>query len=60
MQEQLLTPKQVRDMLHISHWLLKKLDRTGVLPSIRIGVRGDRRFKLADIEKYIAERGEKA
>ena len=35
--------------LHVN--TVRRWDREGVLQSIRIGVRGDRRFKRTDIEK---------
>jgi excisionase family DNA binding protein len=50
---EVLTPKEVCEMLHIHRATLYKLIRKGKLPSFKIG--GDWRFRQDVILRWIAE-----
>ena len=46
----MLTVKEVARMLHIHENTVRRWSGRGILKSYRIGPRGDRRFKRADID----------
>jgi len=52
---ELLTIKQTSDILSCHPNTLRKWDKEGKLVAIRFGTRGDRRFKKADILKFLNE-----
>lgn len=47
----LLTLKKTCEMLGVHPNTLREWDKKGVLKAVRIGVRGDRRYKKEDIMK---------
>ena len=53
--EELLTLKETAQVLKVHPNTLRSWDRKGVLAAIRIGVKGVRRYKKEDIEKFIKE-----
>lgn len=50
---ELLKLREVANMLKVSVWTLRKWDNNGRLKAVRIGTRGDRRYKKADVLKLI-------
>lgn len=51
--ENLLTLKQAAALLNCHPNTLRLWDKNGYLPAIRIGKRGDRRYKKSDILKIL-------
>jgi len=47
----LLTLKEACEMLGVHPNTLREWDKKGVLKAVRIGVRGDRRYKKEDVMK---------
>ena len=45
----MLTVKEVSKMLHVHSNTLRRWSDRGIIKAYRIGPRGDRRFKVADI-----------
>ena len=56
MEERLLKPAEVADILQVSRAMAYKLLNQGEIPSVRIGK--SVRVKRAYLERYINERGE--
>ena len=56
MEERLLKPAEVADILQVSRAMAYKLLNQGEIPSVRIGK--SVRVRRADLERYINERGE--
>lgn len=52
----LLNIRQVAEMLGVNIMTLRRWDKDGRLPAIRIGKRGDRRYKEEDILRYISKK----
>jgi excisionase family DNA binding protein len=50
---QLLTIRQVAKVLSVHIETLRRWDNDGKLKAVRIGNRGDRRYKKEDIEKIL-------
>ena len=50
---EVLTMKQVCDLLNVHPNTLRNWDNNGVLKAIRFGTRKDRRYKKSDILKLI-------
>lgn len=50
---ELLKMKEACELLKVHPNTLRQWDKKGVLKAVRIGVRGDRRYKRGDIEKLI-------
>jgi len=50
---EILTMKQVRELLNVHPNTLRNWDNNGVLKAIRFGTRKDRRYKKEDILKLI-------
>lgn len=50
---ELLTLKQTCEVLQVHPNTLRNWDKSGLLVSTRIGIRGVRRYSKADIEKFI-------
>ena len=48
-----LTIKEVAQLLRISTITLKRWEKKGKLPCIRINSRGDRRYKRADVLAFL-------
>lgn len=51
-----LTMRQVSELLNVHPNTLRQWDAKGVLPAIRIGVRGDRRYKKQDVLKLLEQK----
>ena len=49
----LLRIKEAAEMLGISTETLRRWDRKGKLPAVRVSERGDRRYKLDDLKRFI-------
>lgn len=49
----LMTIREVSKLLKVSMWTLRQWDKKGLLKSVRIGTRKDRRYKVEDLEKFI-------
>ena len=54
-QSDMLSVKEVTQMLHIHANTLRRWSDRGQLPSYRIGPRGDRRFRREDISRFLDE-----
>ena len=54
--ERLLTLKEVSDMLRVHPNSIRRWSDTGLLRAVRIGERGDRRFRLRDVERFMEGR----
>jgi excisionase family DNA binding protein len=53
---ELLTIKQSSELLQCHPNTLRKWDRDGILVAVRIGPRGDRRYKKEDILAFIEQK----
>ncbi len=53
---EVLTMKQVCDLLNVHPNTLRNWDNNGVLKAIRFGTRKDRRYKKSDILKLLKEK----
>jgi len=51
-----MTLGEAADYLGVAKITLRRWTRQGQLPCVRIGKRGDRRFRRADLDSYIDER----
>lgn len=49
----LLKIKEAADLLGVNPATLRKWDKEGKLPAIKISKRGDRRYKHEDIENFL-------
>ena len=49
----LLRIREAAGVLGVNPETLRRWDREGILKSVRVGTRGDRRYKKEDIEAYI-------
>jgi len=56
--EELLTLKEAAQILKVHPNTLRLWDNKGVLPAIRIGIKKARRYRKADIEKFINKKKE--
>ncbi len=54
--QRLLTLKEVSDMLRVHPNSIRRWSDAGLLPALRIGERGDRRFRLRDVERFLEGR----
>ena len=54
----MLTVRQASRILNVHPNTLRRWSEHGIIKSYRIGPRGDRRFKLEDIDQLIAEQAE--
>ena len=52
-ENKMLTVSEAARMLHVHPNTLRKWCDSGVIPSYRIGRRGDRRVRIADVERYL-------
>lgn len=52
----LLRIREAAEMLGVNPETLRRWDREGRLIAIKVGKRGDRRYKAEDIEKLIKEK----
>lgn len=53
--EELLTLKEASQVLKVHANTLRSWDKKGVLVAIRIGVKRARRYRKADLEKFISK-----
>jgi len=53
--DKMLTPKEVAQLLHIHRNTLKRWSDEGRIVAYRINPRGDRRYRLQDIERFLAQ-----
>lgn len=53
---ELLTIRQAAKILNVNVETLRRWDKRGKLKAIRIGSRGDRRYRKTDIEAYISRK----
>lgn len=54
--KRLLRLKEAADMLGVNPETLRRWDNAGVMKAIRVGNRGDRRYRAEDIEKKIKQK----
>lgn len=54
--DRLLTNREVADMLGVHPNTVKRMANAGELPFIRIVKRGDRRYRLGDVQKLLEAR----
>ena len=54
----LLTLREVADLLHAHPNSIRRWSDAGLLPVVRIGRRGDRRFRISDVEGFLEGRAE--
>jgi len=52
----LLTIRQTAEILNVHVETLRRWDKSGKLPAIRINDRGDRRYRMEDIKNYLNSR----
>lgn len=50
---ELLTLKEACEILKVHPNTLRQWDEKGILKAIRFGTRGDRKYKMADILKFV-------
>jgi len=51
----LLTVREVARLLHVHENTVRRWSNKGIMPSLRIGQRGDRRFREDDIARFVSE-----
>jgi excisionase family DNA binding protein len=49
----LLTIRQAAEILNVHVETLRRWDKSGRLKAIRVNERGDRRYRMADLENYL-------
>jgi excisionase family DNA binding protein len=54
----LLTVKEAARLLHVHPNTVRRWHDIGLLSAYRVGPRGDRRFRLEDIERFLTGRTE--
>jgi excisionase family DNA binding protein len=54
----LLNPRQVARLLNVHVNTVRRWNDRGILKAYRIGPRGDRRFNKADIDMFLAGKGQ--
>jgi excisionase family DNA binding protein len=52
--DKMLTPREVAELLHIHTNTLRRWSDKGRIATYRINPRGDRRYRLQDIEYFLA------
>jgi excisionase family DNA binding protein len=50
----MLSVAEVSDLLHVHPNTLRRWGELGLIPTFRVGPRGDRRYRRADVEAYLA------
>jgi excisionase family DNA binding protein len=53
---ELLTLKQACELLQCHPNTLRQWDKNGILKAVRIGKRGDRRYKKEDLVKFLEQK----
>ena len=54
--KRLLKIKEAAEMLGVNPETLRRWDNDGILTAVRVGSRGDRRYKIEEIEKRISQK----
>ena len=52
----IMTMRQVAELLNVHPNTLRQWDAKGILPAIRFGARGDRRYKKQDVLKLLEQK----
>jgi excisionase family DNA binding protein len=52
--DKMLTPREVAELLHVHTNTLRRWSDKGIVMAYRINPRGDRRYKIQDIECFLA------
>ncbi len=55
---ELLTVKEVAKMIHVHPHTLRRWSDEGLIKAYRISRRGDRRFKLEDVQSFLSEQNQ--
>jgi excisionase family DNA binding protein len=53
--DKMLTPREVAELLHVHPNTLKRWSDKGRIAAYRINPRGDRRYRLQDIDCFLAQ-----
>jgi len=53
--DKMLTPREVAELLHVHTNTLRRWSDKGRIVAYRINPRGDRRYRLQDIERFLAQ-----
>lgn len=53
--DKMLTPREVAELLHVHTNTLKRWSDKGRIVAYRINPRGDRRYRLQDIDYFLAQ-----
>lgn len=53
--DRMLTPKEVAELLHIHPNTLKRWSDEGRIKAYRINPRGDRRYRLQDVQRFLTQ-----
>lgn len=53
--DKMLTPREVAELLHVHPNTLKRWSDKGRIVAYRINPRGDRRYRLQDIDGFLAQ-----
>lgn len=53
--EQMLTPKKASQLLHVHPSTLRRWNDNGLIKSYRITPRGDRRFIIGDVKRFLTQ-----
>jgi excisionase family DNA binding protein len=51
----LITVSKAADLLHVHQNTLRRWTNQGVIKAFRIGIRGDRRYSLSDVQHLLSE-----
>ncbi len=57
--ERLLTINQVAEILHVHPNTVRAWSNSGLIPALRVGRRGDRRFSSVEVRRFLVEAGYK-
>jgi len=52
--DKMLTPREVAELLHVHTNTLRRWSDEGTIVAYRISPRGDRRYRLQDIDRFLA------
>lgn len=55
LKKELLTTSEVADLLYVHINTVRRWSNKGILKAVRIGPRGDRRFRREDIQNLLAD-----